>query len=159
MTEKRFLSFVLTVESSNEQRIAVAENIKEQLENIGIKITLRKVSDYQYNKILETKNYEMIITGVYNSYSPSLNTFLSNGNLQNYNNEEVERIIKDVNSINDESLLKEKYKRIEEIYYDEMPFIGLYRNKTYIVKSRTLSGEVKGNNYFSYYDIENWNRI
>ena len=101
----------------------------------------------------------MIITGVYNSYSPNLNSFLSNGNLQNYTNEELEKNLKEVNNINDENILKEKYKRIEEIYYDEMPFIGLYRNKTYIVKSRLLSGEILGNNYFSYYNLENWNRI
>ena len=48
---------------------------------------------------------------------------------------------------------------LAEIVFDEVPFVGLYRNKTYIVKSRALSGEISGNNYFSYYNLEDWSRI
>ena len=153
------LAFTLTVEASNEDRIRVAENIKEQLENIGIKITVKKVSDSQYKNILQKKNYEMILTGVYNSYSPDISAFLGTDNLQNYNNDEINKIISEVNNINDENLLKEKYKRIEQIYNEEQPFISLYRNKNYIIKSRSLSGEISGNNYFSYFNIESWNRL
>ena len=153
------LSFYLTVESENEERVLVAETIKEQLEDVGIKITIRKVSQSQYQKILESKNYEMILTGVYNSYSPDIRSFLTGDNLQNYKNEEMDKLLNEVNNINDENILKEKYKRIQEIYYDQMPFVGLYRNKLYIVKSRSLSGEIKANNYFSYYNLETWNRI
>ena len=65
----------------------------------------------------------------------------------------------DVKSITDENLLKEKYKRIVEIYEQEKPFISLYRDKTTIVKSQNLAGDIKGNNYFSYFGLENWYRL
>ena len=153
------LSLTLTVEANNSKRVEVAQNIKEQLERIGIEVYVRKVSDWQYQNILENKNYEMIITGVYNSYSPDISSFLTGDNFQNYSNEEIEKLISEVNNISDENLLKEKYKRIQEIFFEEMPFVGLYRNKVYIIKSRMLSGEITGNNYFSYYNIESWNRF
>ena len=153
------INLTLTVESSNGERIEIAENIKEQLARIGIKVTIKKVSDSQYQKILQSKNYEMILTGVYNSYTPNIESFITGDNLENYENEEINQLIGEVRNITDENTLKEKYKRIQEIYYSEVPFVGLCRDKTYIVKSRALSGEVSGNNYFSYYNIESWNRI
>lgn len=153
------LNLSLTVKSSDASRVAVAENIKTTLEQIGIKITINKVSDSNYKNILESKNYDMIITGVYNSNSPDINTFFGENNLQNYKNDEINTIMTDVKSIVDENLLKEKYKRIVEIYEQEQPFISLYRNKTTIVKNQNLAGEVIGNNYFSYYRLENWYRI
>lgn len=100
----------------------------------------------------------MILTGVYNSYSPDLTSFLGENNLQNYANEEMNNLLKEVKTITDENLLKEKYKRIVQIYEEDKPFIGLYRNKQTIIKSQNLAGEIIGNNYFSYYHLENWHR-
>lgn len=153
------LNFTLTVNSSNANRIAVAENIKTQLEQIGIKVTIKKVSDTQYQNILRDKNYEMILTGVYNSYNPDISSFFAAGNLQNYNNDEINTILSEVKNIKEEELLKEKYKRITEIFFDEQPFIGICRNRITIVRGQNLAGEVMGNNYFSYYNLENWNRM
>ena len=149
----------LSVNSSNGARTLVAENIKTSLEQIGIKVTINKLSDSAYKSALENKNYQMILTGVYNSYSPNIETFFGNNNLQNYNNEEVNKLLSEVETITDANLLKEKYNRIVQIYEEERPFIGLYRNKQTIVKSQNLAGEVLGNNYFSYYKIEDWYRF
>ena len=59
----------------------------------------------------------------------------------------------------EEHKLKPKYERIVNIFFDEQPFIGIYRGRTNIVKNQNLAGEIKGNNYFSYYGLENWYRI
>lgn len=153
------LNLNLTVNSANANRVAVAENIKQQLAQIGIKVTINKVSEANYKKVIENKNYEMIITGVYNSYSPNLNTFFGSNNLQNYSNAEINTILNEIKSIQTESLLKEKYQRIVEIYNEEQPFISLYRNKNTIIKGQNLVGDVNGNNYFSYYNLFSWYRI
>ena len=153
------LNLTLTVNSDNLNRVKVAENIKAGLEQIGIKITINKVSNSNYQKALQNKNYQMILTGVYNSYSPNLETFFGANNLENYSNAEINNLLNEVKTIKDENLLKEKYKRIIQIYEEEKPFISLYRNKQTIVKSQNLSGEINGNNYFSYYNLDSWNRI
>lgn len=153
------INLTLTVKEDNEQRLAVAQNIKEQLEQIGIKISINKVSSSQYEKILQNKNYEMILTGVYNSYSPNLGTFFGENNLQNYNNEEMKNILTEVKNIKEENLLKEKYEKIVEIYNNELPFISLYRDKVTVVKSQKLSGELQPNSYNSYYRFYTWYRI
>lgn len=153
------LSLSITVNSEDANRVAVAQNIQTQLEQIGIKITINKVSKSNYEKALQSKDYQIILTGVYNSYSPDLTSFFGEDNLQNYSNSEMNNLLKEVKTITDENLLKEKYKRIVEIYEEEKPFISLYRNKQTIVKSQNLAGEINGNNYFSYYNLENWHRF
>ena len=153
------LNLILSVNSSNLQRVAVCENIKSQLEQIGIKVTINKLSDSSYKSALENKNYQMILTGVYNSYSPDVEGFLGANNLSNYSNDEINKILNEVKSISDINTLNEKYKRIIEIYEEERPFIGLYRDKQTIVKGQNLAGEVTGNNYFSYYNLDTWYRF
>ena len=153
------INLSLTVNSEDANRVAVAETIKNQLEQIGIKITIRKVSASQYNTILQNKNYEMLLTGVYNSYSPNLETFFGSDNLENYGNGEINSILNDVKNITDENLLKEKYNKIVEIYNNELPFVSLYRNKETVVKGQGLAGEITPNNYFSYYNINTWSRM
>lgn len=56
------LNFNLTVNSSNALRVKAAENIKEDLEKVGIGITIRSISDTQYYNYLSNKNYEIILT-------------------------------------------------------------------------------------------------
>ena len=153
------ISLTLTVNRDDSRRMAVAENIKNQLEQVGMKITIEDVSTAQYNTILNNKDYEMLLTGVYNSYSPNLETFFGTNNLQNYNNEELNKIMNEVKNTSDEKNLKEGYNKIVEIYKEDVPFISLYRDKTVVVKNQNMTGELAPNNFFSFYNINTWVRF
>ena len=154
----QYLNLNLVVDNSNETRVKVAELIEKQLEEIGIKVSVYKVSNSSYKNYLENKNYDMIITGVKNGYSPDLTYFLGENNIANYQNEEITGILNEVKNISDKDLLKEKYNRIIEIYEDEVPYVCLYRNTNKVVYSIRLTGEVSPNNYTAYYGFENWYR-
>lgn len=148
----------LVVDNSNKERVKVAELIEEQLEDIGIQISLYRVSNENYKDYLKNKDYDMIITGVYNGYSPDLSYFLGEDNIGNYENEEIKNILFELENITDEKIIKEKYNRIIEIYEDEMPYICLYRNKSKVVYSMNLIGEFNPTNYTAYYNLEKWYR-
>ena len=135
-----------------------AENIKASLENLGITVNIIKANDSQYKRYLENKNYDMILTGVYTPYSPDLTTYFGENNLANFNNQEAKNIIKEVNNITDEKLLKEKYNQLINIYKEEMPYIYLYTNRKTLVYSLNLLGEVTPNNYNIFYNIGSWYR-
>ena len=154
----RYLNLNLIVDRSNETRVKVAELIEEQLEDIGINVSLYRVSNASYKNYLENKNYDMIITGVNNSYSPDLTYFLGENNISNYANEEITGILNDINNISDRDSLKGKYDRIIEIYEDEVPYICLYRNKNKVIHGIRLTGEMNPNNYSVYYGFGNWYR-
>lgn len=154
----QYLNLTLVVDRSNETRVQVAELIEEQLEEIGINVSLYRVSNSSYKNYLENKNYDMIITGVNNGYSPDLSYFLGEDNIANYENEEITSLLSEVKNITDEDLLKEKYNRIIEIYEDEVPYICLYRNTNKVVHSIRLTGDINPNNYTAYFNFANWYR-
>ena len=67
-------------------------------------------------------------------------------------------IINNVKNTNDENVLYEKYKRMYELYLEEVPYIGLYRNTESIVCNQNLVGNITPNSYNVYHNIEKWYR-
>lgn len=151
-------TFNLVVNSNNLERVAVAENIKTQLANIGIIINIKKVNDWTYNNYIENKNYDILLTGTNISINPNLQLYFGDNNLANYSNEEVNSILAEVKNITDEQLLKEKYNRLQEITNQDIVYIPLYINKNVVLYSSNLVGDVSPNWYNIFYNIENWYR-
>lgn len=148
----------LVVDNSDKQRVKVAELIEEQLEDVGIHVYLYQVSNSTYKNYLKNKNYDMIITGVYNGYSPDLSYFFGEENIANFKNDEINGILNDLKNITDEEVIKQKYDRLIELYEDELPYICLYRNKLKAIYSMKVTGEFEPNNYSAYYNFEKWYR-
>jgi len=147
------LNFKIVVQASNQTRVAVAEMIKYDLEAIGMKVTVVKVNDSQYQNYLQNKNYDAIITGTTSSLSPNIETYF---NVCNFSNEELKSLISDVKNITKEDLLKEKYSRIRQIFNEQQPYIGLYRSYYSVESSWALRGNVVPSWYNIFIDINNW---
>ncbi len=152
------IRLTMVVNNSNAKRVAVAENIKEQLSKVNIPVTIRAVNDEQYQNFLNNKNYDMILTGTRTGFSPNLSTYLGAGNFSKYQNEEMTRLLSEVNNITDDKELIEKYKRIYEVYKSTVPFISLYFNQNIICYTPNLYGDIVPNNYNVFYNIEKWYR-
>lgn len=152
------LTLTISVNASNVQRCAVAKNIKEQLENIGIQVNVWEVSDSQYEYYLNNKNYQILFTGVYNSFSPELTYFYGENNIANYYNEEVIRLINDLKNITDQKNFVEKYKTLIDITKDDCVYIGICRNKNFLLINQNLAGNFEPNNYGVYRIFESWNK-
>ncbi len=153
------LSFTLTVNMDNGLDVAISENLRQQWANAGITVTIRKVSANNYYNLINSRNgYDAILVNMSTSFSPNLNTYIGQGNISNYNNDEVNQILSEVENINDNNLLKEKYKRIIEIYNDERPFLSISRKKNILVYNTNLTGILKPTPYNIYNYIEKWYR-
>ena len=147
------LSFKIVVQASNQTRVAVADMIKADLENIGISVTIVKASDTQYQSYLQNKNYDSIITGTTVSANPSIETYIS---ACNFNNEELNNLMGEIKNISKEDLLKEKYTKIRQIFNEQKPYIGLYSSYYAIASSWSLKGNITANWYNIFIDINNW---
>ena len=53
-------------------------------------------------------------------------------------------------------ILKEKYKRLIEIYKSDVPYLSLYNNKYTIAYSSELVGDLTPNWFYLFYGIEGW---
>ncbi len=137
----------------------MAEEIKKQFDKIGIIINIVKVSDNRYNSYIKNKNYDMILTGNIISNCPDVNTYFGEENLSNFNNIEIQSILKEILNIDSEEIIKEKYLEIIQIYEDEMPFISLYSNSLFALTNNNLKGDLSFNWYNLFYNIDNWYKI
>ena len=146
----------LVVRASNGTRCRAAENIKYQLQEQGIIINIIYADDNLYNSYLNNVNYDMMLCAIEQPIAPDLNTYFGYNNLANYNNQEVNEIMSFVANNTDENELKSKYQRLYEIYEEEVPYIGIARNKILTLKNTNLVGEIKANWYSMFYNIGEW---
>lgn len=148
----------LTVNKDNGTIVNVANNIKDQLGNFGITVNIKGLSTNKYNEAINNKSFEAAIITIQNSYSPNVNTFFGEGNIANYNNDEVKGILNEIKNSSDTNFLNEKLGRLYQIYETEAPFIGLYRNLNCVVCHQSLVGNITPNAYNIYHNIEKWYR-
>ena len=152
------LAFTLAVNTNNQARVIVAENIRDQLANLGIQVTINYLSPEEYNDRISARNYEAAIIGIKLGYSPNLNTFFGSGNIANYSNDEVNEIMNVISNTTEENILYEKYGRLYDIYLDEAPYIGLYRSTEFLVYNQGLVGNITANTFNVFHNIEKWYR-
>ena len=152
------LNFNISVDSTNPVRVKVVEALKEQFSNFGVHLNIQYLSRDGYVNAVNNRNYDIILTGVTQGFSPNLSTFFADGNLANYYNEEVRNILEEAQNTTDENSLYDKYSRIYDIYSEEAPYIGLYRNTESIILNQGLVGNIVPNNYNIFYNIEKWYR-
>ncbi len=152
----RKLNLKLVVRASDEQKVNVANTIQAQLDPQGIRVNIIKASDQQYNNYLGNKNYDMILCSRLLSPSPDLTTYFGNNNLANYYTDEIREIMQEVNNTTDENILKEKYKRLLEIYKADIPYISLYTSKNAVTYNASLAGEINPNWFNLFYNINTW---
>lgn len=152
------LSFTLTVNSNNQTRVNIAENIKEQLANFGIPVNIRYLAGDSFASAINNRDYEVALVGIKLGYTPNLTTFFGEGNIANYHNNEVSEIMQTISNTSDEGILYEKYGRLYDIYLEEAPYIGLYRNTETIIYNQGLVSNIKANCFDMYHNIEKWYR-
>ena len=146
----------LVVKASDANRVNIANVIKNQLAQVGIGVDIKALNDAQFNNSLTAKDYDMVLMVSNVSASPNLTTYFGENNLANYTSAEVAEIMKVVSNSTDENVLKEKYKRLKEIYINDVPYISLYFSKNVAIYNTNLAGEVNPNWFNLFYNIENW---
>ena len=144
----RRLTLSLVVSKDVELRVNVANEIKRQLGEIGITLNIVEVTTERYYQYLEEKDYQMILTGITNSINPDLSYFYGDGNISNYNNPDVKSKL---NSL-------DNYKEIQKIVNDDVPYIGLYRNKGTLLLNANVGGNFIPNSFNLYYNFNEWFR-
>ncbi len=151
------LKITITVDETHTGRVQTAEMIQTQLEAIGMKVNIQKVSHARYNQVLQQRDYQVILTGIQNGISPDVSYFFGEGNVANYQNDTALELVHNARkTITDAETLQGIYGQLIELYNKEMPFLGLYRNKQTLVTNQSISGEMTPTFYTSYYHFETW---
>ncbi len=146
----------------NEMQNIIATEISKQLNENGISVIIEKVGkDNYYNRISE-KNYDYAIVTLKTSMTPNLDRFLGEGNILNYNNEEVRKLLNEAKqeklNENTKTKLEEIYNNVENIYLNDMPFIGIVRNTKSVILNTGVTTDGNLNIFDMFQNIEKWYR-
>ena len=141
---KTFITLLLN--NSIPKHKNVANNIKEQLDKIGININIIEAEDYLYSKLLNNNNYDMILVESRQNLAPEL---------QNYFNKTIdfEDILHTESNATDST---KKYDKLIQLYNDEIQCICLYYNSITILYNQDIKGSFNSNWYNILYNIDTW---
>lgn len=150
------LELNLVVRANDSVRCRAAEDIKNQMQEQGFLINIIYADESSYNSYLNNMNYDMMLGSIKQAIAPDLTTYFGYNNLAKFSNSEIDNIMDVAKKSTDSNELKSKYQRLYEIYNDEVPYIGIARNKIIAVKNTELVGDVKANWYNMFYNIKEW---
>lgn len=114
---------------------------KSQLEAIGMKVELSKYEvATESSRRKDPKLWDMSVTGYTLKADPTLNTFLMASNPGWWENAEVAALMDDLRFETDQKKRHAMVERIQELFYDDVPYIKIGDYATF----RLLSARVKG---------------
>lgn len=157
-TSAQQLQLNLLIKASDSTKVAIAENIKQQLANEGIVINVVQSNDENYTANLNARSYDIVLCTINTSPSPNMDLFFGDGNLANYTNDQVTELMKEVKNTTDEDTLKNDYQKLSEIYKNEVPYISISTNKYSVAYSTALIGEFSPNWFSSFYNVNTWGK-
>lgn len=150
------LELNLVVRANDWTRVKAAENIKNQLINQGVIINIIYAQDGEYLNYLQNRNYDIILCNMNISIAPDITTLFLDNNLANYNNDEIKNMIRYLDNISNEEELKDNYKKIYDAFNNDVPYIGICRNKIKVLTATRLVGDVKANGFSLFHNVGEW---
>lgn len=130
----RPFEFILMTNLGNKRRETTALIIQQRLKEVGISVKVRTIEWTAFLKeFLDKKNFEAVIMGwtipidpdLYNVWHSS-KTAEGELNFISFKNEEVDELIDKGRFTLDQEERKAAYDRIQEILYEEVPYVFLY---------------------------------
>jgi ABC-type transport system substrate-binding protein len=156
--EGKVLTFSIKVDLSKSDRVTTANVIASQLANHGIEVNVIEENSNAYTSDLNSKNYEVILAGYKNGYSPKITDLFKDDNIANYSSSTVKELVNNIKSTSDYNEKQENYNKLYDEYLNDFPYIFLYRKTNSVVYNQTLCGKITPNAYSIFYNIEKWYR-
>jgi len=140
--------FTLSISTvDTEQNIAVAEEIREQWERVGIYVDIKTYSSAELQRdIIKNHNFEILLFGEILGLDPDPYPFWHSSqigaglNLAQFANRDADKLLEDARTESDPEVRQEKYQKFQEILADKIPAIFLY-SPTY---TYPVTNKVKG---------------
>ena len=127
-------------------RIAICTLLKENLDQIGIRLNVRPVESTVLQDLTLNRKFQAYLGGWGSGTDPDTSENLwktgAMRNFCNYSNPEVDRLYAEGRQEFDRGKRAEKYGRIQEILYDDQPYTWLYWRNSFYGFSKDVRGYV-----------------
>jgi len=156
--EREIFGFGILVNEENTERIRSAEKIAESLKSIGVDAYVEKADFQTYQERLFKGDFDVFLGGYEMSLAPYFGDFFhSEGSMNfiSYKNEKMDELLNEVYKSVSEKEIIEKYGILQELVYEEKPYISiLFKEKSLYANNKT-TGTFTPLDYNYYRNIEN----
>lgn len=146
--EGKIFEFTIVTNQGNEERQKVAEIIQRRLKDIGIRVKIKVVEWSVFlSEVVDRKNFEAILLGWTVPREPDLfdvwhssKTKEGEFNFIGYKNDEVDRLLLEGRRDFDQRQRQKIYRRVQEILYDEQPYMFLFYSESLSILHKRFRG-------------------
>ena len=131
--ENKKLTLELIVNKEDEEKVSIANKIKNDLLKAGINLNISKLSEKEINTRISNGNYDMILANVYVNENPDINHLKNNIFLS----DEIRKQIQLLKNDNLENLAT-NIKNMKTILSDDIGIYGIYSKQTYVIYKKGL---------------------
>lgn len=148
------LKFDILVNETSDEKVKVAEKIKENLIEIGIKANVKKVNSETYNSNLEKGNFDLVLATIELQNEYDVIDLVKNKNYSKYQGEVMNNAFKEL-YVENISIL-EAFKNMQTEFRNEVPYIGLYFKTDTLLTNKAVKGHITPTWYSVYHNIHTW---
>lgn len=142
----------IVVSAENDERIKVANTIKQNLSSIGIKSVVKELNEKDLDKALNSKEYDLAVVGYSLSSIPDARGILESCNIKD---KQLSTYIKSLGNSKSEDETKKVYNQIQKYVVEKGSFISLGILDNFIVSNKRLEGKIYPNDFDTYKGISN----
>lgn len=154
----------IKIAASMTHTIRSAEVVLGQLQAIGINAEIQKLDAPSYTALstYDKNDLDIIVSsGVWSPLASSVNNYVtySNSNKAVFKNNEVDELVKKANATPNGPDREKMYYRIQEILYEEVPYIPTFHMTLYIAAQKGAEGQLyyptNNHDYSQAYRVKN----
>lgn len=142
----------IVVSAENDERIKVANTIKQNLSSIGIKSVVKELNEKDLAKALNFKEYDLAVVGYSLSSIPDARGILESCNIKD---KQLSTYITSLGNSKSEDETKKVYNQIQKYVVEKGSFISLGILDNFIVSNKRLEGKIYPNDFDIYKGISN----
>ncbi len=128
-------SLRLLVNSQDENKLNVANNIKNMAQNAGINIEIDALNQEEINQIIEAKDYDLVLASVYLNETPDINFLKEYLNINDVTNQAFIQV--------EQSSVEQLDKNIQNLQFvlsEQVACIGIYARNINLVYQKNIYG-------------------
>lgn len=152
------LAFNIIVVKDDTEKLNIAKQIKQDLNELQIPITITELSWNTFNENIKKGQFDLALAtlDIRNEYQIQ-DLVLSNSqyNYAHYTDENMDGIIKTM-QVTDGDAYANNMEIFKQYYKNEMPYIGLFFRANMILTNKSIKGEFKGTDFNPYRNITNF---
>lgn len=154
VTSKKKIELKLIVNKDNFERIKASYTIRDNLADIGIKVTTLELSEDEMTEALSKGEYDIALIGWELSHVPDPSFII---NSINYQDEKLSQYLQDTLVYKGKQADIESYHKLQKYVRDKILFIPLVITNDNIVVNKRIKGNFNSNDFDIYEGIESLN--